>query len=106
MGTERLKGSHSMSAYHSIELCFLAAVYQNLLITKQPLDLYFRPQGDGFRERVLRVAPDMLPRDRVRLSAVEIDGKPYDDYDPAALTVQLPRSRAELRVKVRLTPVR
>jgi mannose/cellobiose epimerase-like protein (N-acyl-D-glucosamine 2-epimerase family) len=29
-GTERLKGSHSMSMYHSSELCFLAATYTNL----------------------------------------------------------------------------
>lgn len=104
LGTERFKGSHSMSAYHSIELCYLAAVYQNLLITKQPLDLYFQPRGDGFKDRVLRVAPDMLPPDRVQLTSVEIDGKPYDDYDPAALTVKLPRSRAALRVKATLTP--
>ena len=31
LGTERLKGSHSMSAYHNTELCYLAAVYTNLL---------------------------------------------------------------------------
>ena len=44
LGTERLKGSHSMSGYHSFELCYLAAVYTNLLITKQPMDLYFKPK--------------------------------------------------------------
>ena len=33
-----------MSGYHSTELCYLAAVYTNLLITKQPLDFYFKPQ--------------------------------------------------------------
>src|SRR6185295_14574966 len=75
LGNERFKGSHSMSAYHSIELCYLAAVYQNLLITKKPLDLYFKPRPDGFKGRVLRVAPDMLPPGRVKLTAVEIDGK-------------------------------
>ncbi len=37
VGNERLKGSHSMSGYHSMELCYLAAVYTNLLITKQPM---------------------------------------------------------------------
>eukprot|EP01036_Dinobryon_divergens_P003200 gene3200-4212_t len=31
LGTERGKGSHSMSGYHSFELCYLAAVYSNLL---------------------------------------------------------------------------
>jgi len=36
LGNERMKGSHSMSGYHSFELCYLAATYTNLLITKQP----------------------------------------------------------------------
>ncbi|MDP2755356.1 MAG: AGE family epimerase/isomerase, partial [Nitrospirota bacterium] len=37
LGNERLKGSHSMSGYHSMELCYLSSVYINLLITKQPM---------------------------------------------------------------------
>ena len=45
LGNERFKGSHSMSGYHSTELCYLAAVYTNLLITKQPMDFYFKPQA-------------------------------------------------------------
>src|SRR5690606_17819553 len=43
LGNERFKGSHSMSGYHSMELCFLSATYINLLITKKPLELYFKP---------------------------------------------------------------
>jgi hypothetical protein len=42
-------------------LCYLAQVYTNLLITKQPLELYFKPRPDGFPDRVLRVSPDILP---------------------------------------------
>ena len=44
-----------MSGYHSIELCYLAAVYTNLLITKQPLDFYFKPLPGGFKDNILRV---------------------------------------------------
>src|SRR5205807_8972378 len=58
LGTERLKGSHSMSMYHAAELCYLATVYQRLLIHRQPLDLWFRPNPAGVPGRVLRVAPD------------------------------------------------
>jgi len=47
LGTERLKGSHSMSGYHSIELAYLSAVYTNLLNTKQALDLYFKPSTNN-----------------------------------------------------------
>ena len=102
LGTERLKGSHSMSGYHSIELCYLAAVYTNLLITKQPLDLHFKPQADAFPDGILRVSPDMLPpgSDPHR-AEVWIDDQPYADFDADALTVTLPPDE-ECRVKVRI----
>jgi mannose/cellobiose epimerase-like protein (N-acyl-D-glucosamine 2-epimerase family) len=104
MGTERLKGSHSMSMYHSGELCYLAAVYTNLLITKEPLDLHFKPHPNGFEGRILRVEPDMLPAGSVVISHVWIDGEPYADFDADALTVTLPVSSARHSVKVRLQP--
>ncbi|MGF1661913.1 MAG: AGE family epimerase/isomerase [Kineosporiaceae bacterium] len=102
LGTERLKGSHSMSMYHSAELCFLAAVYTNLLIRRQPLDLWFRPAAEA--DRTLRVAPDLLPAGRVRLASVSVDGRPHDDFDPAGLTVALPAASTPLTVRVRLRP--
>ena len=50
LGTERLKGSHSMSGYHSFELAYLATVYTNLLITKEPMDLYFSPLPGNLKD--------------------------------------------------------
>ena len=102
LGTERLKGSHSMSGYHSFELCYLAAVYNNLLITQHPLDLYFKPKPGGFADNILRVAPDLLPPGSIRIDFVEIDGKPYDEFDAYALTVRLPESDHAVKVKVRI----
>jgi mannose/cellobiose epimerase-like protein (N-acyl-D-glucosamine 2-epimerase family) len=102
MGTERQKGSHSMAGYHSFELCYLAAVYTNLLITKEPLDLYFKPGPSA--ERTLRVAPDLLPDDSIHIESVWVDGKAYDDFDANGLTVNLPESDEAIRVKVRLMP--
>jgi mannose/cellobiose epimerase-like protein (N-acyl-D-glucosamine 2-epimerase family)/anti-anti-sigma regulatory factor len=90
VGTERLKGSHSMSGYHSFELCYLAAVYTNLLITKQPMDFYFKPKPDAFKDNILRVHPDILPPGSMRLEEVWINGDPYSDFDPVAMTVKLP----------------
>ncbi len=90
VGTERLKGSHSMSGYHSFELCYLAAVYSNLLITKQPMDFYFKPQPGVLKDNILRVQPDILPSGSVRLEAVWINGEPYKDFDADAMTVKLP----------------
>ncbi len=103
-GNERGKGSHSMSGYHSFELGYLATVYTNLLITKQPMDLYFKPKPDGFKDNILRVAPDILPAGSVRIEEVYIDGQAYYDFDPENLTVQLPPSQESLKVKVRLVP--
>lgn len=103
LGTERKKGSHSMSAYHSVELAYLAATYTNLLNTKKPLELYFKPQVNGFKDNILRVQPDILPVGSVKIAAVEIDGKSWSRFDADALTVQLPA--VEYRPKVKVTVV-
>jgi anti-anti-sigma regulatory factor len=101
VGNERLKGSHSMSGYHSMELCYLAAVYSNLLVNEEDLELYFKPKAVSFPDGILRVAPDLLPPGSVRLHSVWIDDVPYADFDADALTVKLPPGE-ECRVKVRI----
>ncbi|HHP7232905.1 MAG TPA: STAS domain-containing protein, partial [Xenococcaceae cyanobacterium] len=105
-GNERGKGSHSMSGYHSFELAYLSCVYTNLLITKQPMDLYFKPKPGGFPDNMLRVAPDLLPPGSVRISEVWIDEQQYFDFDAENLTIQLPSSQDKLKVRVRVIPAR
>ncbi len=105
LGNERLKGSHSMSGYHSTELCYLAAVYQNLLISKRPMDFYFKPYPKSFKDGILHVEPDILPPGSIRIESVEVDGKPYTDFDAAALTVKLPETEQRVKIKVRIAPV-
>jgi mannose/cellobiose epimerase-like protein (N-acyl-D-glucosamine 2-epimerase family)/anti-anti-sigma regulatory factor len=90
LGNERFKGNHSMSGYHSFELCYLAAVYTNLLLTKQPMDFYFKPKPGALKDNILRVAPDLLPPGSIRIEAVWINGNPYANFDAKALTVTLP----------------
>ena len=104
MGTERFKGSHSMSNYHASELCYLAAVYTNLLITKQPMDFYFKPKPGGFKNATLRVAPDILPPGSVSIGEVWVDDQPYTNFAADKLTVKIPASEAPLRIKARLVP--
>ena len=103
-GNERGKGSHSMSGYHSFELCYLAAVYTNLLITKQPMDLYFKPLPGGFDDDILKVAPDILPPGSIKIGKCEIDGEPYSHFDADALIVKLPRTKERVKVKVQIVP--
>jgi mannose/cellobiose epimerase-like protein (N-acyl-D-glucosamine 2-epimerase family) len=105
MGTERFKGSHSMSAYHSTELCFLSTVYIDLMIKKRPLDLFFKPLPSGFVDRKLYVSPDILPPGSVMITACSIDDVPYSDFDADRLCVNLPESDRQVRVKVTLTPL-
>jgi mannose/cellobiose epimerase-like protein (N-acyl-D-glucosamine 2-epimerase family) len=104
MGTERFKGSHSMSGYHSTELCYLAATYINLLITKQPLELYFKPYPDGFKRNTLRVSPDILPPGSIQLSEVWANGEKYTHFDADNLTVRVPDSKEAVPIKVRIEP--
>ena len=103
-GTERFKGSHSMSGYHSFELAYLAQVYTNLLITKEPLDLHFKPQPGGFKDDILRVSPDILPPGRIYISEVWVDGESYSNFDADGLTVKLPARQEAIKVKVRVSP--
>jgi mannose/cellobiose epimerase-like protein (N-acyl-D-glucosamine 2-epimerase family) len=104
LGTERAKGSHSMAGYHSFELCYLASVYTNLLIHKEPMDFHFKPKPGGFADGILRVQPDILPEGSVKISNVWIDGRAYTDFDAKKLTVTLPEGHGEIRVKVRISP--
>lgn len=104
LGTERFKGSHSMSAYHSTELCFLSAVYTNLLITKKPTYFYFKPYPKSFKNNKLFVSPDILPKGSVSITECFIDDKPYTNFDAEALVVTLPDTDKQVRVKVLLTP--
>lgn len=104
LGTERSKGSHSMSGYHSFELAYLAAVYTNLLLTKKPIDLYFKPKPGGFKDDILRVQPDILPPGSVRIGKVWINGQQYSNFDAESLTVKLPSTQDELKVRVQLVP--
>ena len=103
VGTERYKGSHSMSAYHSTELCFLSTIYLDLMIKKRPMDLFFKPIPNGFKDNILRVEPDMLPKGSIYISKCEIDGKEHANFDADGLTVKLPESKHRLKVKVTLS---
>jgi hypothetical protein len=105
MGTERFKGSHSMSGYHSFELAYLAQVYTNLLWTKQPLELYFKPQPGGFPDGKLRVSPDILPEGSIRISEVWANDELYSNFDPNRLFVNLPDTKETIKYRVRIVPV-
>jgi mannose/cellobiose epimerase-like protein (N-acyl-D-glucosamine 2-epimerase family) len=104
LGNERFKGSHSMSGYHSTELCYLSATYINLLIAKEPLYLYFKPYPNSLKDNILRVSPDILPPGSILIEECYIDGEPYKNYDPKGLTVNLPDTEKRVQVRVKVSP--
>ncbi|MEU9348086.1 AGE family epimerase/isomerase [Streptomyces sp. NPDC048278] len=104
LGTERLKGSHAMAGYHALELCYLSATYTGLLLGNDPVTLHFRPRPDDLPERLLRVAPDLLPAGSAELTRVWVDGQPYQNFDAKDLTVRLPEGTEPVRVRVELEP--
>jgi mannose/cellobiose epimerase-like protein (N-acyl-D-glucosamine 2-epimerase family) len=106
IGNERFKGSHSMSNYHASELCYLSAVYINLLVTKQPMDFYFKPQPGGFKNDTLRVAPDILPPGSVTIGEVTADGSKYTKFTADKLTVKVPDTKDPVRLRVQLVPAK
>lgn len=82
----------------------MSTVYIDLMIKKRPLDLYFKPVPGGFKDNILRVEPDILPKGSLKITHCEIDGLPYVDFDAEMLTVKLPQSDKRLKVKVTVTP--
>ena len=93
-----------MSAYHSVELCYLSAVYLNLLTTKKPLDLYFKPQPGAFRDDILHVSPDILPKGSVKIAKVTVNGTEWNKFDAENLTVTIPATNEAPKIKVTLVP--
>ena len=93
-----------MAGYHSFELAFLATVYSNLLITKEPMDLWFSPLPGALPDNILRVSPDILPPGSIRIGEVEVDGKPYADFDADELTVHVPDDKTRHKIRVRVVP--
>ena len=84
-----------------MELCYLAAVYTNLLITKQPLDVYFKPYPQGFKDRILRVSPDILPPGSVQHRAAwRSTASRTTISTPTRSFVRLPETNERVKVKV------
>ncbi|HUE87491.1 MAG TPA: AGE family epimerase/isomerase, partial [Vicinamibacterales bacterium] len=104
VGNERFKGSHSMSNYHASELCYLSAVYINLLVTKQPMEFHFKPQPGAWKQNTLRVSPDLLPEGSIAIGEVTADGEKYTNFSADKLTVKVPDTKDPVRLKVTIVP--
>jgi anti-anti-sigma regulatory factor len=68
------------------------------------MDFYFSPVPNGFKDSILNVAPDLLPKGSIKIESVTINGEQYSDFDADNLTVKLPASDTRMKVKVTIAP--
>jgi mannose/cellobiose epimerase-like protein (N-acyl-D-glucosamine 2-epimerase family) len=104
LGDRADKGSHSKSGYHDMELTYFAHLYTNLLVQQRQVGLHFRPLK-ATSGQVLAVQPISFPKGSVRLDSVTVDGRPYTDFDPAAMTIRLPQSDRPFDVVAVIAPL-
>ena len=62
-----------MASYHSFELGYLSAVYTNLLVTKEPMDLFFKPQPGALPDTAAGRARTCCRR-AVKINQVWVNG--------------------------------
>ena len=99
-----LKGSHAKSGYHSMELCYFAHLYTNLLVTKNQVTLHFSPKKEIWGKE-FHVQPIAFPKNSVIVKSVSIDGVDYKDFNPKTMVINLPTSPESHSIKVVLTPM-
>jgi anti-anti-sigma factor len=68
------------------------------------MDFYFKPTPNSLEDRILRVAPDLLPVGSIEIESVTIDGVSYSDFNAAELSINLPVSDVPVKVKVTIVP--
>lgn len=76
----------------------------DLMIEKRPVDLVFKPLGNGFKDRILHISADIPPKDSIEITACEINRGCYANINSKELFVTLPQSNERLNVKATVTP--
>ncbi|WP_255113544.1 STAS domain-containing protein [Synechococcus lacustris] len=74
------------------------------MIPKRPLDLIFKPLANGIKDKILHVSPDIPPKDSIEITACEINGSNYANFNSKHSFVTLPKSNERLNAKVTETP--
>jgi anti-anti-sigma factor len=68
------------------------------------MDFYFKPTPNSLEDRILRVAPDLLPVGSIAIESVTINGESYSDFNASELSINLPASDVPVKVKVTIVP--
>jgi mannose/cellobiose epimerase-like protein (N-acyl-D-glucosamine 2-epimerase family) len=92
------KGNPFKAEYHSVELFYYAYLYGNLLYQRRPVSLYYliSPGNDA---RTLPLKPIAIEDDRLKISAVTLDGVAFNHFDSLKREIYLEADQGgELRV--------
>jgi anti-anti-sigma factor len=68
------------------------------------MDFHFKPKPGAFKDNILRVAPDLLPKGSIKIGSVTVNGEDYSDFDAEGLTVTIPPAKEAVKIKVRIIP--
>ena len=83
------KGDAFKAGYHSIELGYTTYLYGNLLLLDRPATLYYAFEPSDL-DRQIPLEPIAVESDTLTIVDVQLDGTPYDRYDPSTRTLDLP----------------
>jgi mannobiose 2-epimerase len=90
------KASPWKASYHEMETSLLTYLYLNLYVNNKPATLYFHiVEAEANTKHYVSLAEDPS----VYISSVNINGKPWKEFDPAERSVTLPEGK-DLRMSV------
>ncbi len=82
------KGDMFKAGYHSIEQFYLSWLYSSLFVVNQPVSLYYRFEPTE-EARSFSLTPIAHADDMLLMTAVELDGAPFANFDPVERRIEL-----------------
>jgi hypothetical protein len=92
----KVKGTLFKSAYHSMEQALFSYLYLSLYVNRSEATLYFNLSADTAGEKHY---VNLLEDPAVFIKNVEIDGKPWTDFDASGGSISLPAGK-NMKIKV------
>jgi hypothetical protein len=83
------KGSFWKAGYHSTEFAYYAYLYGNLFYKEEPVDLYYFIDKSDHTQSV-SLYPLAIEDHFLKIDAVELEGVPFDDFNPDTRTLSIP----------------
>lgn len=103
-GSYRDKGGHSISGYHTFELCYLSHLYISTFVTKRSFSLHFRPDVNC-GQRSINVLPDFMEPSSLKVTSITVNGAKRSTVDPDNFRLELADDELGTNIVVEFQPV-